>query len=181
MRNYCQSPYFCKRRVPYYVTYMWKKWSFWILIQLIAFFVMNPQVLLCGDVILFRIKYLHIHSWTALRWMLVWGANWLDYHTVVTSLLKVSGALTARGVTDTDFFFIACLCIFTGALKKRSPLYPTSRPFLLTGHTFLYSKQDSTHLYVCFTSETFPSLVTMLSLSLPSDTWFWSHHSMSEI
>lgn len=159
-----------------------KKWSFWILIQLIAFFAMNPQVLLRGDVILFRSKYLHIHSWTALCWMLVWGANWLDYHTVVTSLLKVSGALTARGVTDADvFFFIACLCIFTGALKKRSPLYPTRRPFLLTGHTFFYSKQDSTHLYVCFTSETFPSLVTMLSLSLPSDTWFWSHHSTSEI
>ena len=30
-----------------------KKRSFWILIQLIAFFVMNPQVLLHGDVILF--------------------------------------------------------------------------------------------------------------------------------
>ena len=159
-----------------------KKWSFWILIQLIAFFVMNPQVLLRGDVILFRSKYLHIHSWTALCWMLVWGANWLR--------LPHRGDLFIESLRCFDckrcnwcrrFFFIACLCIFTGALKKRSPLYPTSRPFLLTGHTFLYSKQDSTHLYVCFASETFPSLVTMLSLSLPSDTWFWSHHSTSEI
>lgn len=106
-----------------------KKLSFWILIQLIAFFVMNPQVLLRGDVIFFRSKYLHIHSWTALRWMLVWGANWLDYHTVVTSLLKLSGALTARGVTDTDVFFIACQCIFTGALKKGAPCIPLAGPF----------------------------------------------------
>ena len=144
--------------------------------------------------LLFRGKYLHIHCWTALCWILVWGANWLDYHTVVTSSLKLSGALTARGVTDTDVFFIAWLCIFTGALKKRSPLYPTSRPFLWTRHTFLYSKQDSTSQKKKKKIILFPplpvfykrnfsisSLVTMLSSLLPSDAWFWSHHSTSEI
>ena len=122
-----------------------KKLSFWILMQLIAFFVMNPQVLLRGDVILFRSKYLHIHSWTALRWMLVWGANWLDYQIVVTSLLKLSGALTARGVTDTDVFFYRVSVHFHRSTQKRSTLYPTSRPFWLTEHAFLYSKQDSTN------------------------------------
>ena len=107
-----------------------KKWSFWILIQLIAFFAMNPQVLLRGDVILFRSKYLDIHSWTALCWMLVWGANWLDYHTVVTSLLKVSGALTARGVTDADVFFLLPVCAFSQEhWKKGAPCISLAGPF----------------------------------------------------
>ena len=73
--------------------------------------------------LLFRSKYLPIHSWTALHWMLVWGANWLDYHTVVTSSLKLSGALTARGVTDTNvFFFYRVTVHFHRSTQKKEPL-----------------------------------------------------------